>query len=76
MSIIVVFKKIGKKNYQIPKAYRLIVLLNIINKALKLVITYKISYIIKIHNILPLIYLGSYKGISIKYIILYLVDQI
>ena len=74
MSIIVVLRKMGKKNYQIPKAYKPIVLLNTISKALELVIAHRISYMVETHNILPPTYLGSYKGISTEYTVLYLVD--
>ena len=76
MSIIVVLRKMGKKNYWIPKAYQPIVLLNTISKALKLVIAHRISYIVKTHNILLPTYLGGCKGISTEHTILYLIDWI
>jgi hypothetical protein len=72
----VVLRKIGKKNYQIPKAYRPIALLNTVSKALESVIARRISYMVETHNILPPTYLGSYKGISTEHAVLYLVDQI
>jgi hypothetical protein len=74
MSITMVLGKLGKKNYHIPKAYRPIVLLNTIGKALESVIASRISYMVETHNILPPTHLGGCKGISTEHIVLYLVD--
>ncbi len=40
-------RKFNKKNYIYLKAYKLITLLDTLNKALKLVITIKLNYLIK-----------------------------
>ena len=72
----VVLRKMGKKNYRIPKAYRPIALLNTIGKALESVIARRISYMVETHNILPPTYLGGRKGISTEHAVLHLVDWI
>ncbi len=40
-------RKLNKKKYTYLKIYKLITLLNIISKALKLIITIKLNYLIK-----------------------------
>jgi hypothetical protein len=76
MSITVVLRKMGKKNYRIPKAYRPIALLNTIGKALESVIACRISYMVETHSILPPTHLGGRKGISTEHAVLHLVDRI
>jgi len=48
----IVLRKFGKKNYFNTKIYRLIALLNILNKILKLIVSKHLHYIIEIYNII------------------------
>jgi hypothetical protein len=47
---IIVFKKLNKKNYSNIKMYKLITLLNTLNKILKSIITRRINNLTKIHD--------------------------
>lgn len=48
----IVLRKFGKKNYFNTKIYRLIALLNILNKILKSIVSKYLHYIIEIYNII------------------------
>jgi hypothetical protein len=48
----IVLRKFGKKNYFNTKIYRLIALLNILNKILKSIVSKHLHYIIEIYNII------------------------
>jgi hypothetical protein len=47
---IIVFKKFNKKNYSKVKTYKFVILLNTLNKILKLIITRRINNLTKIHD--------------------------
>jgi hypothetical protein len=52
IAVILIIRKLNKKDYIIIKAYRLIALLNIIRKLLELIITRKLSKLVKSNGIL------------------------
>lgn len=74
--ITVILWKFNKSDYQQTKMYRSVTLLNTLKKALKLIITQRISYMTEIHNLLFKILLNERKTVSIKYIIHMLLKQI
>jgi len=49
---VIMLRKLNKKNYIQLKVYKLITLLNTLNKALKLIITIKLNYLIKFNALL------------------------
>ncbi|KAK1993401.1 hypothetical protein LX36DRAFT_586437, partial [Colletotrichum falcatum] len=60
-STIVVLKKLSKNNYIVPKVYRLIALLNIVNKIIDTIIVKRLSYLIEIYRLLLNSYIGGKK---------------
>jgi hypothetical protein len=73
---IITLKKIDKRNYTISKTYRLIALLNIIEKILKFIMNKKISWIMKTHRLLFNTFMKCRKNRLIKTILKFLIEQI
>lgn len=73
---IVVLRKPGKPDYTIPKAYRLISLLNTLRKLLEAVVAKRISYYAEKHNLLPDTQFRARPGRSTEQALLILVDAI
>ena len=69
ISIIVVLRKAALWDYRLSKSYRLVVLLNILEKILELIIATRIIWILEKHKLFPKIYLEGRKGISTDYTI-------
>jgi hypothetical protein len=51
--MIILFKKPRKNDYLNPSAYKLIILLNTLEKVLKTIIARRIRYAVKAHKLLP-----------------------
>jgi hypothetical protein len=60
-STTVVLRKQGKDNHNMPKAYRLIALLNTIGKVMNAIIARRLSYLVEKHNIIPRLHMGGRK---------------
>ena len=75
ISIIIILPK-PSKNYSISKGYRLIALLNIIEKAIKFILIRRIAYLVKIYELLSTIYIRGYRLRLYKYDIYYLLERI
>lgn len=63
-SITVVLRKSGKKDYQDPKAFRPIALLDTLGKALEKVVATRMSYLMEEHGLLPGLHAGGRKTTS------------
>ena len=63
-SFTAVLRKPGKPAYDIPKAYRPVVLLNTIAKILTALVTEDLSYLCELHNLLPATHFGGRPGRS------------
>jgi hypothetical protein len=63
-SFTAVLKKPGKPAYDIAKAHRPVVLLNTIAKILTALVTEDLSYMCKLHNLLPATHFGGHPGQS------------
>jgi len=61
-SVTVILRKPGKPDYSLPKAYRLIALLNTTAKLLSSIVTDRTSYILETHNLLPTTHFGGRPG--------------
>jgi hypothetical protein len=59
---IIAFKKLNKKNYSNVKTYKLIILLNTLNKILKSIITRRINNLTKIHDMLSIFQMSDRKN--------------
>jgi hypothetical protein len=70
------FRKINKSNYFIFKIYKLIVLLNIINKLMKSIMTTRLSYAAKKHNLLLKEHFENQKNIVSKHALHYIIKII
>jgi hypothetical protein len=73
---IITLKKVDKKDYTISKTYRLIALLNIIEKILKFIMSKKISWITKTHRLLFDTFMKCRKNRSTETILKFLTEQI
>lgn len=73
---IILLKKLNKGDYIVVKAQRLILLLSTLGKVLKLVITKRISYIVKTFRLLPINYFRARKKYSIEQVLLLLQEYI
>jgi hypothetical protein len=69
-------RKINKFNYFVFKTYRFIALLNILNKIMKLIMTIRLSYAAKKHNLLLKKHFESRKNIVSKHALHYIVETI
>ena len=75
-SITVVFKKLNKDNYTVPKSYRLIVLLSTIDKTIELIVVSYISYLIEKYTLFPKYYIEKQRGRLYNYILYLIYKQI
>ena len=73
---IILLKKLNKEDYIVVKVQRLILLLSTLGKVLKLVITKRILYIVKIFRLLPINYFRARKKYSIEQVLLLLQEYI
>ncbi len=73
---IITLKKVDKRDYTISKTYRLIALLNIIEKILKFIMSKKISWITKTHRLLFDTFMKCRKNRSIETTLKLLIEQI
>jgi hypothetical protein len=72
----VVLRKPGKDNYNIPKAYRPIALLNTISKVMDAIIARRLSYLVETHLVLPRMHIGGRKLKSTKHALYAVVERI
>jgi hypothetical protein len=70
------FRKVNKSNYFVFKAYRFIALLNTLNKIMKFIITIRLSYAAKKHNLLLKEHFESRKKIVSKHALHYIIETI
>ncbi|KEQ90573.1 hypothetical protein AUEXF2481DRAFT_71223, partial [Aureobasidium subglaciale EXF-2481] len=63
---IIPLRKLGKLDYTIPKAFRLISLLAIISKGLEAVVANRLLYIAEHYSLLPVNYFSTRKKRSYK----------
>ncbi len=70
------FRKINRSNYFVFKAYRFIVLLNILDKLMKSIMTIRLSYAAKKHNLLLKEHFESRKDIVSKHALHYIIETI
>jgi hypothetical protein len=70
------FRKINKSDYFVFKAYRFIALLNILNKLMKSIMTTRLSYAAKKHNLLLREHFESRKDIVSKHALHYIIETI
>jgi hypothetical protein len=69
-------RKINKSDYFVLKAYRFIALLNILNKLMKSIMTIRLSYVAKKHNLLLKEHFEDRKDIASKHALHYIVETI
>jgi hypothetical protein len=69
-------RKINKSNYFVFKAYKLIVLLNTLNKIMKFIMTTRLNYAVKNHNLLFREHFESRKRIVSKHALHYIIETI
>jgi hypothetical protein len=70
------FRKINKSNYFVFKAYKFIVLLNTLNKIMKFIITTRLNYAAKKHNLLLKKHFENKKKIVSKHVLHYIIETI
>jgi hypothetical protein len=70
------FRKINKSDYFVLKAYRFIALLNILNKLMKSIMTIRLSYATKKHNLLLREHFENRKNIVSKHALHYIIETI
>ena len=73
---IILLKKLNKGDYIVVKAWRLILILSTLGKALKLVITKRISYTVETFRLLPINYSRARKKCSTEQALLLLQEHI
>ncbi len=73
---IIVLKKLNKKNYSNVKTYRLIILLNTLNKILKSIITRRISSLAKTHDMFSIFQMNDRKNRNCETALKLLIEQI
>ena len=69
-------QKPGKPDYTDPKAYRLIILLNTLGKALKTVVTKRVRFLAETHTLLPHTQMGARKQRSVDIALYLLLEKI
>ncbi len=69
-------RKINKFDYFVLKTYRFIALLNILNKIMKSIMTIRLSYATKKHNLLLKEHFEDRKNIVSKHALHYIVETI
>jgi hypothetical protein len=69
-------RKINKSDYFVFKTYRFIALLNILNKIMKSIMTIRLSYVAKKHNLLLKKHFEDRKNIVSKHVLHYIVETI
>jgi hypothetical protein len=69
-------RKINKSNYFVFKTYRLIALLNTLNKIMKFIMTICLSYAAKKHNLLFKKHFEDRKNIASKHALHYIIETI
>lgn len=75
-SITVSFRKKGKDNYQVPKAYRPIALLNTLGKALEAVISTRLGWAAETFDLFPRGHIRGRRGTSPEHAIHSLIEAI
>ena len=75
-SITVVLRKPDKDDYTIPKAYRLIALLNTIGKIIDAILARRLSYLVEAHNVLPNTHIGGRKLRSTEHALHLIIERI
>jgi hypothetical protein len=70
------FRKINKSDYVVLKAYRFIVLLNTLDKLMKSIMTTRLSYAAKKHNLLLRKHFENRKSIVSKHVLHYIIEII
>ena len=73
---IMAFKKPGKEDYTVPKAYKPIALLNTLGKTLESIVAKKIMYLAEQHRLLPDTHMGARRGKSTESALELLTEQI
>jgi hypothetical protein len=69
-------RKINKSDYFVFKAYRFIALLNTLDKLMKSIMTIRLSYAVKKHNLLLKEHFESRKNIASKHALHYIIETI
>jgi hypothetical protein len=69
-------RKINKSDYFVLKAYRSIALLNTLNKLMKSIMTIRLSYAAKKHNLLLRKHFEDRKNIASKHALHYIIETI
>ncbi len=69
-------RKINRSDYFVLKAYKLIALLNILDKLMKSIMTTRLSYAAKKHNLLLREHFESRKSTVSKHALHYIVEAI
>jgi hypothetical protein len=75
-SITMFLRKVNKSDYFVLKAYRLIALLNTLNKIMKFIMTTRLSYAAEKHNLLLREHFEDRKNIISKHVLHYIVETI
>lgn len=75
-SVTVVLRKGGGRDYQVPKSWRPVALLNTLGKHLESVIARRISHAVEIYDLLPKSHLGGRRGVSTDHAIQIMLDQV
>jgi len=75
-SIMVMLRKPGKANYELPKAHCPIVLLSTIAEVLTMLVTEDISRLVECHQLLPKTHFGECPGRTTTYAVHYLTQRI
>jgi hypothetical protein len=70
------FRKINKSNYFVFKVYKFIILLNTLNKIIKSIITIRLNYATKKHNLLFTKSFENQKNIVSKQVLHYIIETI
>ncbi len=70
------FRKINKSDYVVFKTYRFIALLNILNKLMKSIMTTRLNYAAKKHNLLFKEHFENRKNIVSKHVLHYIIEII
>jgi hypothetical protein len=70
------FRKVNKSNYFVFKAYRLIALLNTLDKIMKFIMKIRLSYAAKKHNLLLREHFENRKKIASKHVLHYIIETI
>jgi hypothetical protein len=73
---ILILKKFNRKNYLNVKTYKLITLLNMLNKILKSIITRRINSLARIHNMFLIAQMNDRKNKSCEIALKLLIEQI